>query len=168
VGTTRLCGSVITITLTACVPTWHERRAVPTLEPEAGNAIGEFISMKAHCITSLAAALALAVAPVAFGANAPRGSHGQETDRPGGAQISSRCAGSSTTVLVLATRSAAFAAPRGSHGQETDQPLGSQITLRLACISRPAAVLAARATTLKATPPKGSHGQETDQPRAQS
>ena len=117
---------------------------------------------------SLAAALALAAAPVAFGANAPRGSHGQETDKPGAAQISTRCAGSSTTVLVLATRSAAFAAPRGSHGQETDQPTGSHIIHRLACISRSAAVLTARPTTFKATPPKGSHGQETDQPRAQS
>jgi hypothetical protein len=124
--------------------------------------------MKAHRITSLAAALAVAAAPAAFGANAPKGSHGQETDKPGAAQISTRCAGSSTTILVLATRSAAFAAPRGSHGQETDQPTGSQITLRLACISRSAAVLAARPTTFKATPPKGSHGQETDQPRAQS
>jgi hypothetical protein len=124
--------------------------------------------MKAHRITSLAAALAVAAAPAAFGANAPKGSHGQETDKRWAAKISNRCAGSSTTVLVLATRSAAFAAPRGSHGQETDQPTGSQITLRLACISRSAAVLAARPTTFKATPPKGSHGQETDQLRAQS
>jgi hypothetical protein len=121
--------------------------------------------MNARRITSLAAALALAVAPAAFGANAPRGSHGQETDSSGAAHISIRCAGSSTT--VLAARSAASVAPRGSHGQETDQPSGSLITLRLACTSPPAAFLAARPTTFRATL-KGSHGQETDHPRAQS
>lgn len=153
-------------TLASCAPTRRERFAGPRLELEAGTATGELISMNAHRITPLAAALALAVAPVAVGANAPRGSHGQETDKPGAAQTSTRCAGSSTTVLVA--RSAAFAAPRGSHGQETDLPAGSQITLRPACIGRSAAVLTARPTTFKATPPKGSHGQETDQPRAQS
>jgi hypothetical protein len=126
---------------------------------------GEFISMNARRIISLAAALTFAAASVA-GANAPKGSHGQETDKPGAAQISTHCAGNSTTVLALAVRAAAFAAPRGSHGQETDRPTGSHITLRVACVSRSAAVLAARPTTFKALPPKGSHGQETDQPAA--
>jgi hypothetical protein len=122
--------------------------------------------MKAHRITFLGAALALAAAPVAFGAGGPKGSHGQETDKSGGAaaQISIRCAATSTT--LLAGRSGVFAAPRGSHGQETDLPTGSQFTLRLACVSRSAAVRAAAPTTFKATAPRGSHGQETDQPRA--
>jgi hypothetical protein len=39
-GTTRLYGSVMTITLTACAPTRRERRTGPTLELEAGNAKG--------------------------------------------------------------------------------------------------------------------------------
>jgi hypothetical protein len=124
--------------------------------------------MNAQRITSLAAALALAAAPVGLGATVPRGSHGQETDKPGAAQISTHCAGSSTTVFALTARSAAFVAPRGSHGQETDRPTGSHITLRVACVSRSAAVLAAQPKTFKAPPPKGSHGQETDQPAAQS
>jgi hypothetical protein len=123
--------------------------------------------MKVQRITFLGAALALAAAPVAFGADAPKGSHGQETDtaRAPVAQISIRCAGTSTT--ALAARSAAFAAPRGSHGQETDHRTGSQFTVRLACISRSAAGLATR-PSFKAISPKGSHGQETDQPRAHS
>jgi hypothetical protein len=124
--------------------------------------------MNARRIISLAVALTFAAASVAFGANAPKGSHGQETDKPGAVQIAAHCAGSSTTALALTARSAAFAAPRGSHGQETDRPTGSHIALRVACVSRSAAVLAARPTTFRAPPPKGSHGQETDQPGAQS
>ena len=110
----------MTNTLPSCAPTRRERFAGPRLEPEAGTATGELISMNAHRITPLAAALALAVAPVAAGANAPRGSHGQETDKPGAAQTSTRCAGSSTT--VLAGRSTAFAAPGAATARRPISP----------------------------------------------
>jgi hypothetical protein len=122
--------------------------------------------MQAHRITFLATALALVAVPAAFGADAPRGSHGQETDKRAAAKISIRCASLSTT--ALAAQSAAFAAPRGSHGQETDRPAASRITLRLACVNRSVAALAARPTTPKADAPKGSHGQETDRHAVQS
>jgi hypothetical protein len=110
-------------------------------------------------ITVIAVALALAATPVAFGADPPEGSHGQETDMPRAAHVSLACTDGSRTVVVLA-------APSGSHGQETDQPKRSPVILRAACISRSSAVPPTRPTTLNATAPKGSHGQETDQPGA--
>jgi hypothetical protein len=115
------------------------------------------VDMNAHRITPLVAALTFAAVPVAFGASPPQGSHGQETDRPGVAHVSSHTlCGSGAT--VLARRSLV---PRGSHGQETDQPTGTLFTLRLACV-------VTHRSIVTATPPRGSHGQETDQPRARS
>jgi hypothetical protein len=72
----------------------------------------------------LAAALALATAPVALAASAPNGSHGQETDQPKGSPVILRAACNSRSPAVLTARPTTLnaTAPKGSHGQETDQP----------------------------------------------
>jgi hypothetical protein len=129
------------------------------LEPQAGNAEKESASMHAHQLTSIATALALVAAPAAFGAGAPRGSHGQETDARTARQIRIGCDGIAEAALVA--HGAAFAVPRGSHGQEFDHVV-PQLTLRLACSSRAERARPARSAAVFQALVKGSHGQETD------
>jgi hypothetical protein len=115
-------------------------------------------SMNVRRVGFLAAAVVLTAAPAGFGASPPRGSHGQETDRP--------VAGSHAVATLAASASgrtarvAHVSPPRGSHGQETDRPTaGTQAVATLAAYApgRPIRVAFAN-------PPKGSHGQETDRP----
>lgn len=119
------------------------------------------VNMNLYRTTSLVAALTLAAVPAAFGANPPKGSHGQETDRAKVKQVSifTLC---DSGLVARSSRSATVVVPKGSHGQETDQPTRTQFTLRLTCVTGRKSTAK---STAKPTAPRGSHGQETDQPR---
>jgi hypothetical protein len=85
----------------------------------------------------LATALALAAAPVAFAASPPKGSHGEETDRPAAgahaaATLAAYAPGPATRVVFANP-------PRGSHGQETDRPAAGASARRTLAAFTPAA-----------------------------
>jgi len=119
-------------------------------------------SMNLRRIGLLATALALVAAPAAFGASPPKGSHGQETDRPSAGTPTA--AALAVYAPVRRVRVAFATPPRGSHGQETDRPAAAGHAVITLAASGPG-----RATRVAfANPPRGSHGQETDRPRAAS
>ena len=88
----------------------------------------------------------------------PRGSQGQETDRPAAGRRSWPHWPRTTSGRAARV---AFA-PKGSHGQETDRPVaGTHALVMLAAYTPGRAV-----RIVYANPPRGSHGQETDRPTA--